>query len=199
MSYLIVNPHIKVSECTYLWKLLDEWYKKIAAEILKNLSSDMKILLALDIWTSSTNVHFLAIVTYFILNDWEYMKVLLSFASCENQSDVDQTVIVKHIIMIYDVADHLNTITFNNASYNETLHSALTEVLAADDIIWNFSVMHVSCMTHVVQLLAVDLMKQLKSVSLNNNEIETFNMNDELKRLNSIIIFENTVKKIWWW
>ena len=69
MSYFIVNSHIKVSEYMYLQKLLNEWYKKTTAEILKNLSSDEKISLALNIWTSSINVHFLTIVVYFISND----------------------------------------------------------------------------------------------------------------------------------
>ena len=63
------------------------------------------------------------------------MKVLLLFTSYENQSNINQTIIVKHIIMIYSVADYFNIITFNNASYNEILHSALIKVLAADDII----------------------------------------------------------------
>ena len=49
MSYLIINSHIKVSECMYLQKLLNEQYEKIAAEILKKLSSDMKILLTFNI------------------------------------------------------------------------------------------------------------------------------------------------------
>ena len=95
----------------------------------------MKILLALNIWTSSINMHFLTIVVYFISNNWKYIKVLLLFISCKNQSDVNQTVIVKYIIIIYNVADCLNTITFNNVSYNEILYSTLTEVLAAENII----------------------------------------------------------------
>ena len=100
---------------------------------------------------------------------------------------------MKHVIIIYDVADYLNIITSDNASYNESLYSALTEVLTADNIIWNFSVTCVFYITHVVQLLTVNFMKQLKSALLNDNEIEIFNIND---KLNSIIIFKNTVKKI---
>ena len=66
------------------------------------------------------------------------MKVLLSFASYKSQSDVNQTIIVKHIIIVYNVADYFNIIIFNNINYNEILHSALTEVLTADDIILKF-------------------------------------------------------------
>ena len=43
-------------------------------------------------------------------------------------------------------------------------------------------------MTHIVQLLIIDFIKQFKSVLLNDNEIEIFNVNNKLRELNSIII-----------
>ena len=48
-------------------------------KILHDLSSSRKLSLALNCWTSFNNHAFLAITNYFIMNNWNYVKILLTF------------------------------------------------------------------------------------------------------------------------
>ena len=58
---------------------LQSLYKEIVEKIRNQIPPGVKISIAADTWTSSNKIAFLAVVGYWITDDWELREVLLGF------------------------------------------------------------------------------------------------------------------------
>ena len=70
---------ITIPHATHLRKLLDKHIIEVFEITLVSLPIGAKISLALDCWTSPNNLSFMAIIEYYIDQDWQYKKALLGF------------------------------------------------------------------------------------------------------------------------
>lgn len=150
------------------------------------LLSGSKVSIALDAWTSTNNLGFLAIEGYFIDRDWSYRHCLLGFEEIigdhtgENLQHIVQTVLQR-----YNIEHQLLAITVDNASNNGTLTTKLQEALT--NTVSEFGrqqIYHVPCLAHVVQLSVNDFLKNIKATA-NENDSDAIN-DDELFRIRHI-------------
>jgi hypothetical protein len=138
-------------------------------KIKTELATANKISLALDAWTSPNHLSFLAIVAYFITSDWKYKNILIGFEHLRGRhtgiylSDVTQDVLDK-----YNLYDKLFRITTDNASNNQTLTESLESQKATREVHsliapWERDVMHIPCLSHVVQLAVNKFLDNIKA------------------------------------
>ena len=148
---------------------LDWWVKDIESKLLQHLSPKTKISIALNCWTSSNNLTFMTIVSYFIDINWENHEVLLSF---EHLSDKhishNMTQIVDRVLTKYQLQDRLLVITTDNVSNNETLVRSLQNMLKSNDS-FKTEHDHLSCLSHVLQLTLKSLLKNIH-ITVKNEE-----------------------------
>ena len=105
-------------------------FKKMKKEILCDLSSSHKILLALNCWTSSNRYAFLTISDYFISDNWDYHEILLIFKSFHDRhSEENLTNYVMKTFKFHDIINQLLIITANNIKNNGKLHKHLQKIL----------------------------------------------------------------------
>ena len=98
--------------------------------LLHDLSSSYKLLLVLNCWTSSNNYAFLAITVYFIINDWNYVEILLVFKSLSNMhSEKKLADYVMKTFHFHNITKQLLTITADNAKNNDSLCWKLHKIL----------------------------------------------------------------------
>jgi len=84
--------------------------------------SSQTIVLLLDIWTSSNNISFLAIIGYWLTKDFEYKEVVLEFTEIEgHKSRENMARIILDLLCELDIESKLISITSDTTSNNKTL------------------------------------------------------------------------------
>ncbi len=116
--------------------------------ILKNLSTNSKIFISLDEWSSSNKLSFLVIMRFYYTEFWEYWKVLLSFEQIEDKHiESNLSSITEWILQELDIQDWVMTVITDNVSNNDVM------MTASDETLQMFSaILHLSCLAHVIQL-----------------------------------------------
>ena len=144
---------------------------KITAEIPPNV----KISIAADAWTSPNKLAFLAIVGYWITDDWELKEVLLGFEQIHGaHTGENMAGVIGGILKRYGIESQLLGFTTDSASNNTTLARALDDALSQLSIDWNCEHNHIPCMAHVVQLILGSFMGHLKIKSRGDQVPSTF-------------------------
>ncbi len=145
---------------------LKNWATIVQVNILKNLSTNSKIFISLDEWTSSNRLSFLVIMRFYYIEFWKYRKVLLSFEQIEDKHiDSNLSSITEWILQELDIQDRVMTIIMNNVSNNDVMMMTLNETLQTFS-----ATSHLSCLAHVIQLAVKQLLKLLMLSSKNENE-----------------------------
>jgi hypothetical protein len=158
-------------------------YQIIQSRFLQNLKSNIKINIALNNWTSSNNIVFMNVTSYFINKDWKYREMLLTFQSL-NDVHTNETMIkiVVNILKKYKLKNRLLAIIIDNASNNEKMRKEMKKILRKIDIEWDHEKNHVFCIAHVIQFAVNELLESMKIFAVNDKMNEIFQEN----RLNDI-------------
>ncbi len=138
----------------------------VQVNILKNLSTNFKIFISLDEWTSSNKLSFLVIMKFYYIKFWKYWKVLLSFEQIENKHiNSNLSSITEWILQELDIQDWIMTVIINNVSNNDVMMMTLNKTLQTFS-----ATSHLSCLAYVIQLAVKQLLKLLMLSSENENE-----------------------------
>jgi len=140
----------------------------VQVNILKNLSTNSKIFISLDEWSSSNRLSFLVIMRFYYIEFWKYWKVLLSFEQIEDKHiESNLSSITEWILQELDIQDRVMTVITDNVSNNDVMMTALDETLQTFS-----AISHLSCLAHVIQLAVKQLLKSLTLSFENENEKE---------------------------
>jgi hypothetical protein len=191
------RPSIQLPGRTHLQKLIADRATAARKQILKQLPSSRKISLALDCWTSPNRLAFLAILGYFITDNWEYKEVLLAFHPLVGKhSGKTLARLVTTTLHEYQISSQLLALTADNASNNQRLRKELERNLRKEGIIWNSDAGTIRCMAHVIQLAVKQFLSVLKSLATNKS-VSTHLSATHLSRIQpNYISFSNTLSKI---
>lgn len=170
--------------------------KMIKKHVLNDLDSNIKVSLALDIWTSCNHLAFMSVIEYFVNEHWRYREILLAFRSLiDSHTDVNLASEILNIMIEYHIENRLLTIIVDNASNNKILRHELVKLLRSRNISWNSHSDIVNCMTHVMQLSVNVLLKTLKVKSRNEETSVRFD-EKSLRKVKNVQSFDNTIRKI---
>jgi len=154
-----------------LQSICSEIEEKIRTEIPANV----KISIAVDAWTSPNKIAFLAIIGYWITDDWELKEVLLGFEHIQGaHTGENMARVIGRVLKDYGIEGQLLGFTSDSASNNTTLTQALADALNQLSIDWDCEHNHIPCMAHVVQLILGSFMDHLKIKSKGDQMPSTF-------------------------
>ena len=116
--------------------------------------------LALDGWTSSNCYNFLAITCTFLDKDWHLCEELLSFDDLCDYSGDSLAEVVFDVLQKSQISDKIGCITADNATNNDTLCIALSELLNEKKIasgsfsleIWDALQCRIRWFPHIINL-----------------------------------------------
>ncbi len=140
----------------------------VRVNILKKLSTNSKIFISLDEWSSSNRLSFLVIMRFYYIEFWEYQKVLLSFKQIKDKHiKSNLSSITERILQELDIQDRVMTVITDNVSNNDVMMTALNKTLQTFS-----TISYLSCLAHVIQLAVKQLLKSLTLSFKNENEKE---------------------------
>ena len=176
---------------------LQSLYEEIVERIRNQIPPGVKISIAADTWTSLNKIAFLAVVGYWITDDWELREVLLGFEQIRGAHTGENLIdLVGDILKRYGIESLLLGFTSDSASNNGTLTMALSDALDQLSIDWNCDHNHISCMAHVVQLILGTFMDHLKIKSKGENMPSNFKESYVEKVASMEAGFFKTVEKV---
>ncbi len=150
-------------------------YQIIQSRFLHNLKSNIKINIALNNWTSSNNIAFMSVTSYFIDKNWKYREMLLTFQSLSDaHTNETMTQIVLNILKKYNLKNRLLAVIIDNASNNEKMRKEMKKILKNIDIEWDHKKNHVFCIAHVIQLAINEFLESMKLSAVNDRMNEIF-------------------------
>ena len=87
--------------------------------------------MSLDVWTSKNHLSILAIIGYWLTEDFEYKERVLEFTEIQGEHSRENLAeIVESLLIELNLESKLLTITADNTSNNETLYFTLYENLS---------------------------------------------------------------------
>lgn len=182
--------------------IFKDQFLNIQGSLLPKLGSSTKISLAVDVWQSDNKLSFIAIIAYYVNEDWLYCESLIGFEPIRGtHSGESMAKIVFEVLSKFELEKRLFAVTGDNASNNRTLLKALEKLLAQRGYPWNPDIYGLPCMAHVIQLAAEAFERGLRIkaeekdiLNLTLHSTETSKILDELtKKVDSI---DNTIKKV---
>ena len=195
-AFRIARPSIDIPGRKRIKLLLEERYAKLTENLLDDLGSETKVSLALDCWTSPNHHAFMAITAYYITADWKLREVLLAFELLQGQhSGRNLAIIVSRVLQQHRLTHRLYALTADNATNNDTLCVELSEVLAAFNVEWRSSAMHVRCLAHIIQLACNALLDDIKGSATNEQRTSVWE-ESQLDGLAGVVSFPRTLFKV---
>lgn len=127
---------------------------------------DSKMSINLNEWINSNNIFFMTIIDFYFIQNWIYRKKLLNFEILHDSHTNDNfVVVVNKIFEQYQIENRLFAIITNNVNNNETMIEIIQNCLNNLRCI-----VHLFCLTHVIQLTIQKFLKILMFSSNNENE-----------------------------
>jgi hypothetical protein len=144
------------------WNLL-VGYKAVVSTIIADNPTGVKVSIAADAWTFPSKLAFIAVLGYYVTNEWELKKVFMGFEQIKGaHTSTNLATIIEEVLNRYQIAHRLLGFTSDNASNNTTLSNALTSALECLSIQWDCELYHILCMARVIQLIFGAFMKELR-------------------------------------
>ena len=165
---------------------------KIGKTLLKNLPEDSKVSVALDAWTSTNTLAFIAMTAHYINRSWNLQEELIMFKPLRGaHSGRSMATLVYSTLKDLGIETRLFALTGDNTSNNNTLVSNLEALLGENNIPWEASKYRIHCLAHVVQLGVKALLKGLqvrdKGVEIESLTVENLAKHKRGSRLDKIL------------
>jgi len=158
-----LNRRILIPSPSLIRRQLLACYIEVVTEIKADIPHEVKVSIAADAWTSPNKLAFLAVLAYYITDNWELKEVLIGFEQIKGAHTGENLAqIIEAVFKRYEFANQLLGFTSDNASNNTTLSNALTSALRCLSIEWDCELYHILYMAHVIQLILGAFMKELK-------------------------------------
>jgi len=144
--------------------------EEMRESITKDLEEVKKVSLAIDAWTSTNKLAFLAIIAYWIDKDWNYHHVLIGFEQLSRVHDGENFGnVVTGVCERYKITDKLFAITTDNASNNGTMANYIKEGIVQLTHKVDYEIFHIPCLAHVIQLAVKAFTDELKTTTVNDS------------------------------
>ena len=131
----MLRPDVQIPGRKRVKAFLEEHYSQIAVKSFQDLGANIKVFFALDCWTSTNHVSFMAITVYYISENWHFYKALIAFEHVlESHTGHNIAILVDCAFQQYRLSEKLYAITTDNASNNDTLRSQLAKILASQSV-----------------------------------------------------------------
>jgi len=177
--------------------LIEKHSSEVKERLLDDLPEKRKVSIALDCWTSPNGLGIMAVLCYYVTDDWKLVEKLISFETLAGKhSGKSMANIVVQALKKYGLTGRLLAATADNAHPNNTLRRSLRIELDKLGVTWSSERGTIRCLAHVVQLCVTSFLN-----ALNASDIETSRDAEGVKkRLASIksnaISFQNTFSKV---
>jgi hypothetical protein len=143
--------------------LFQNQFKAAEASLLQDLGKDTKLSIALDAWTASNHLAFLAVKGYYINNNWQLRETLLDFIPMRGRhTGVSMAREVLHVLKATDTTKKLLAITCDNAGNNSTLSRSIQTNLQQEAYNWSSKENTIPCLAHIINLVVQDIIYHLK-------------------------------------
>jgi hypothetical protein len=140
---------------TKLRQELDKVFIDTQTMLKAQLATGSKISLAIDCWTSTNHLHFLAVVAYYIDKHWNYHEVLLDAPPIYGQATAERVALhIHNVIKQYGFEDRFLALTSDNGSNLVAARGVLQTKLQGEGIKWEAQEYGIPCLAHVIQLAA---------------------------------------------
>ncbi|KAL4387019.1 hypothetical protein GQ457_09G022130 [Hibiscus cannabinus] len=129
-------------------------------------SSCSRVCLTTDTWTSLQRVNYMCLTVHFIDNDWKLNKKIINFCPISSHKGDAIGMMIENCLLSWGI-DKIFTVTVDNASSNDVAISYLRKKCSPRGFcIANGKYIHMRCMTHIVNLIVVEGLKEMnKSVA----------------------------------
>lgn len=158
-----LRPNAVINSRYKFKTLFVDKYNKAKATLLNDLPKHTKISIALDAWTSSNHLSFLAIKGYYINTRWKLQDKLLDFIPMRGSHTGEA--MAKEVIQVLTAANikhQLLAVTCDNAGNNGTLTRSLQKLLQEQGCEWRAQENTIPCLAHIINLVVQEIIAHLK-------------------------------------
>lgn len=184
------NPLFLLPGATTIRRYLAAQSEQVNQSLLADVVPGSKLALSLDAWSSKTRNCFLGIMAHFIDKNWKLQSRLIGFEPLhEVHSGKELATVLHAVCQHFQLNGRVSAITTDNASNNSTLMSELNHML--QDALENHTfldgqVIHVPCMSHILQLSLQALLGQIRIKPSNETFIREWKEREERRHLAEI-------------
>jgi hypothetical protein len=193
----LCRPSVNIPGRTHLAKLIEKHSSEVKERLLDDLPEKRKVSIALDCWTSPNGLGIMAVLCYYVTDDWKLVEKLISFETLTGKhSGKSMANIVIQALKKYSLTGRLLAATADNAHPNNTLRRSLRIELDKLGVTWSSERGTIRCLAHVVQLCVTSFLN-----ALNASDIETSRDAEGVKKRltlikSNAISFQNTFSKV---
>ena len=153
------RPSVNIPGRTHLAKLIEKHSSEVKERLLDDLPEKRKVSIALDCWTSPNGLGIMAVLCYYVTDDWKLVEKLISFETLTGKhSGKSMANIVIQALKKYSLTGRLLAATADNAHPNNTLRRSLRIELG---VTWSSERGTIRCLAHVVQLCVTSFLNAL--------------------------------------
>jgi hypothetical protein len=175
-------------------KRLDE----VEDKLFEHLSELAKIVLTLNDWFVSNRQSYLTIIAFFINRHWKLQKIVIEFEFMNmRHTDETMTKVVKKMLEKHNIQNRILVCiidnAFNNSSFflklltNLIIVSECVNVISSDEVSNEQDqnkIVHVSCLTHVLQLALKIFLRSVRVKSTNDELQKNWNDQEDVNIVN---------------
>jgi hypothetical protein len=193
--------YVKLSFAFIIKNHIMKRFEEIEKNLFKNLLDKVKLSLTLNCWSAFNRQFYLFIIAFFINKDWNYREILIDFEYMkEKHTSENLTKVVEKILIKHNIQTHILTIitdnAFNNVTFFLELVKNLFTITSCVNVISNNdenekendqkkkNIVHVSCLTHVLQLALQVFLNFVRVNSINDELQKNWNDQDDIKAIN---------------
>jgi len=157
-----VEPRFSIPSCYTMMRDCVRLYMSEKEKLrVMFLTTDARVYLIIDSWTSVQNLNYMCITAHFIDSNWNLHKIILNFCSLPNHKVVTIRQKIEFCILEWDISS-IFTITVDNASSNDTALEYLRKrTTHRNCAILENQFMHVRCCAHILNLIVSDGLKEV--------------------------------------
>lgn len=184
--FFYINKHAKVPKKTELRTLCAERFTKLQSRAMNLLqNNDSKISFTIDGWTSVGNNSYYGVTAHFIDHNWKLQTLVIDFLPSNGKhTGKDIAQLFYNMLCEHRLTEKIQGITLDNAAANTTFVKELAKLITSAGINFDASDNHFRCFGHILNLGAQDLMRVLKTDTVNRTvgdiEIDQVNCNIEV-------------------
>ena len=163
-----------------IFEMKDEARNEIRENFQLFENSGQGIGLQVDGWSTKIGrTGYFAIIAHWISTDMRWREELLAFSPTEaRHKGRDLAGFVLDAVQYFDITRRIRSITSDNASANGTMIAELNEMLEDSELGGSRKVVHVPCLSHVIQLAQGELLKGLRVFATNSEIIRDWDQKD---------------------
>lgn len=159
----VLRPDAVITTRYKFTEMIQEQFKNTKNSLLEDVGKETRISIALDAWSASNHLSFLAIKSYYIAADWELKETLLDFIPMRgSHTGVSMATEVVAVLKATNKIRQLLAVTCDNAANNGTLTRSLEQKLRDDRIRWSSKENTIPCLAHIINLVVQDIIQALK-------------------------------------